>query len=173
MNEKLIVIVGFMGSGKTVVAKELSRLLSRPFVDLDGRIEDVEGRNPAQIINEDGEQGFREKETAALSELLRRDKRAVVALGGGAWTIAVNRGLIRSVASVVVWLNTPLDVCWQRIEQDSQLRPMASTRAVAERLFTERLPFYRLADVHVWVADESPLDIAKNIAALLQQQSDT
>ena len=171
MSDKLIVIVGFMGCGKTVVAQELSRLLDRSCVDLDARIEDVEGRSPAQIISENGEAAFREKETTVLRELLSRDEPAVVALGGGAWTIAANRESIRSVDSFVVWLDTPLDVCWQRIEQDAQFRPMAPSRAAAERLFSERLPFYRMADVHVGVIDESPTQIAENIAALLRQHS--
>ena len=173
MNDKAIFIVGFMGCGKTVVARELARLLEKPFVDLDAEIEVFEGRAPAQIISEDGEQVFRKKETKALREVLRREERAVVALGGGAWTSAVNRELIRSVNCVVGWLATPFDTCWRRIQQDAQARPMAPSRAAAQRLFSERLPFYRLADVHVGLTDESPTQIAENIAALLQQQSHT
>lgn len=171
MNDTLIFIVGFMGCGKTVVAQALARLLGKNFVDLDAEIEQFEGRNPAQIISEDGEQAFRGKETAALRELLQHHEGSVVALGGGAWTIAVNRELIRSVNSVVVWLDTPLDICWQRIEQDAQFRPMAPSRAATERLFSERLPFYGLADLRIASANESPAQIAKNIAALLRQQS--
>ena len=171
MKDKLIVIVGFMGCGKTVVAQELARLLGKPLVDLDANIEQFEGRSPAQIISEDGEEAFREKETKALREVLRRDEAAVVALGGGAWTNAVNREVVRSVDSVVVWLDTPFDICWQRIEQDTHFRPMAPSRAAAERLFSERLPFYRIADLRIGFADESPAQLAENIAALLQQQS--
>lgn len=170
MNNKLIFIVGFMGCGKTMVAEALSRLLERPLVDLDKRLEDVEGRSPAQIISEDGEQAFREKETAVLRELLHPAQGAVVALGGGAWTMAVNRELIRSVDSVVIWLDTPFDVCWQRIEQDAQFRPMAPSRAAAEKLFSERLVFYQMADLRIGFAGGAPVQIAKNIAALLKQQ---
>ena len=170
MNEKLIFIVGFMGCGKTMVAEDLSRVLERPWVDLDARIEDVEGRSPAQIISEDGEQAFREKETAVLRELLRGSQGTVIALGGGAWPMAVNRELIRSVDGVVIWLDTPFDVCWQRIEQDAQFRPMAPSRATAEKLFSERLVFYQMADLRIGFASESPAQIAKNIAACLKQQ---
>lgn len=171
MNDKPIVIVGFMGCGKTVVARELARLLGKPFVDLDAQIDIFEGSTPAQIISEHGEPAFREKETRVLRELLCRDKRAVFALGGGAWIIAVNRELIRSVDSVVVWLDTPLDICWQRIAQDAQFRPMAPSRVAAELLFSERLPFYRMADHRIGLADQSPAQIAETIAALLQQES--
>jgi shikimate kinase len=168
MNDKLIVIVGFMGCGKTVVAKELSLLLNKPCVDLDARVEELEGRSPAQIISEDGEQAFREKETQTLAAMLDGEEGTVIALGGGAWPFAVNRELVRSVGSITIWLDTPFDSCWKRIEQDSALRPMAPSRTAAEKLFSERLPFYRLADVHVGVTDESPTQIAENIAALLQ-----
>ena len=171
MNDKLIVIVGFMGSGKTAVGQELSHLLDKRFDDLDERIEKFEGRSPAEIIREDGEQRFREIETAALRKLL--DQPAVVALGGGAWPIAANRELIRSGESIVVWLDAPFDVCWDRIQRDTELRPMASSRGAAERLYSDRLPFYQLADVRVAGSDHSAVEIAEHIAALLQQQSHT
>ena len=169
MNDKLIVIVGFMGCGKTAVARELSPLLNKPCVDLDARIEELEGRTPAQIINDDGKQAFRATESETLRALLDGEKESVIALGGGAWAIAVNRELVRSVDSIAIWLDTPFDVCWQRIKQDGTSRPMARSRADAERLFLERLPYYRLADLHVEVAEKSPRQVAENIAALLQR----
>lgn len=173
MNEKLIVIVGFMGCGKTAVAKELSRLLNKPFVDLDTEVEKIDGRVPAQIISEDGEKAFRDQETKALGALLDTHDQTVVALGGGAWTIAVNRELIRSVESITIWLDVPFDICWERIEKDGSTRPLAPSRTAAENLYSERLPFYRLADLHVPVSDELPTETAKKINALLQQQPHT
>lgn len=168
MKDRRIVIVGFMGCGKTVVAPELARLLGKSFVDLDAQIEQLARRGPARIISEDGEQAFREKETTTLRELLGSDERAVVALGGGAWTIAVNRELIRAFEAVVVWLDAPFDLCWERIEKEADSRPLAPSRKAAEKLFSERRPLYRLADIHVAVADEPPMQIAESIAALLQ-----
>ena len=173
MKDKLIVIVGFMGCGKTAVGKELGRLLNTTFIDLDSRIEDIEERTPAQIIREDGEHAFREKETSALRDLLGDIQQSVIALGGGAWTIAVNRELIRSVPSIVIWLDAPFDTCWERIEHDASLRPMAPSRSAAEKLFAGRMQFYRLADLQLRVTTESPKQTAENIAALLQQQSHT
>jgi shikimate kinase len=168
MNDKLIVIVGFMGCGKTAVAKELSRLLKKPCVDLDARIEELEARTPAEIITDDGDLAFRAVETQALrASLADGEKGTVIALGGGAWPVPVNRELVHSVDSTVIWLNTPFDVCWRRIERDVRSRPLAPSRTAAETLFSERLPFYRLADLHLEVGDESPTQIAERIAALL------
>ncbi|HKO60160.1 MAG TPA: shikimate kinase [Pyrinomonadaceae bacterium] len=168
MNDKLIVIVGFMGCGKTAVAKELSRLLKKRCLDLDAHIQDLERRSPAQIIEDDGELAFRAVETQALRAILAAgEKGTVIALGGGAWAIPVNRELIPALETVVVWLDAPLDLCWRRIAKDADSRPLAPTRSAAEILFSERLPFYRLADLHVEVGDESPTQIAERIAALL------
>ncbi|HEY5884779.1 MAG TPA: shikimate kinase [Pyrinomonadaceae bacterium] len=173
MNDKLIFVVGFMGCGKSAVAKELSRLLNKPFVDLDLEVGKIDGRPPAQIITQDGEKTFRDQETKALRALLDTHDQAVVALGGGAWTIAVNRELIRSVESITIWLDVPFDICWQRIEKDGSTRPLAPSRTAAENLYSERLPFYRRANVHVPVSDELPTETAKKINALLPQQSHT
>ena len=173
MSNELIVLVGFMGCGKTAVANELAALLDQTFIDLDAQIERIEGRSPAQIIREEGEQAFREKETAELRSILNRGERAVVALGGGAWTVSVNRESVRSVESIVIWLDTPFDICWQRIEQEGKSRPMAPSRAAAENRFSERIRFYSMADLHVPATTESPKQIAEHIAALLQQQSHT
>src|SRR3979409_228157 len=87
-----IVIVGFMGCGKTTVAKALAHRLHGDSIDLDSFI--AEGRSPAEIIEQDGEPAFRKIETEALRTVLAKKDAGVIALGGGAWTIEANRGLI-------------------------------------------------------------------------------
>src|SRR6185295_7318378 len=111
---RLIVVVGFMGCGKTEVARRLATRLELPFIDLDDLITQTEGRSPAQLIREDGEQTFRKIETRVLTDLVERDEDAVVALGGGAWIESVNRQLISNSRAVSVWLDTPFEVCWER-----------------------------------------------------------
>src|SRR6185369_16626495 len=94
MTNQQLIIVGFMGSGKTTVARELARRLNRAVIDLDDFITTSAGRSPAEIIQKDGEPGFREIETRLLDEVLRHNPDAIIAAGGGAWTIPENRRLI-------------------------------------------------------------------------------
>jgi shikimate kinase len=173
MNDTRIVIVGFMGCGKTEVARELALMRNVGWADLDALIEEEEGRSPAQIIIENGETVFREKETGALRKLLTSDGEQVIAMGGGAWTIPDNRALVREHNAVTVWLDAPFDLCWQRIEAADQARPLAPTRDAALKLYSQRGPIYSLAALRITVANESPAAIAERIAALLLQQSHT
>src|SRR3981081_610280 len=93
MNRR-IVLVGFMGSGKTTVAEALARQLGWQAIDLDSFIAEREGRSPAEIIAQSGEPAFRQIETDALVAVLRKKEVRVIALGGGAWTIEANRALV-------------------------------------------------------------------------------
>ncbi len=97
MDQRLIVIAGFMGSGKTTVARALTDLLGWEAQDLDESISREEQRSPKEIIEQDGEDRFREIETQALSELLKRNSAGVVALGGGTWTVPANRKLLADI----------------------------------------------------------------------------
>src|ERR1051326_5657634 len=93
MNRR-IVILGFMGCGKTTVAAELARQLECDFKDLDSVVTQREGRSPAEIIRDNGESAFRQVETQALNEVLTDTNARVIALGGGTWTVPANRTLI-------------------------------------------------------------------------------
>jgi shikimate kinase len=78
-----IIITGFMGAGKTSIASALARRLACAMIDLDQFIREREGRTPQAIIDEDGEQRFREIEAQALREALETDGARIIALGGG------------------------------------------------------------------------------------------
>ena len=110
-----IVITGFMGCGKTEVARTLARHFDLTLVDLDQRIAEQHGRTAAQLIVEEGEPAFRLVETQTLGELLQAGVAGVIALGGGAWITAANRDLIQQHHGVTVWLDTPFELCRQRI----------------------------------------------------------
>ena len=163
-----LVITGFMGCGKTRVARELAQRLDLEMVDLDDRITQREGRSPAQLIKEEGEQSFRFIESDVLRELLEAMHSGVIALGGGAWIEERNRDLLNQYGCKSVWLDVPFEVCWSRIEASAEERPLGRTRGEAEARYEGRRPFYALARVHIAVtADETFDDLVSRIEAAL------
>ena len=153
-----------MGTGKTTVARELGAKLNCPAVDLDDVITRRENRSPGEIIEQVGEEAFRKIETKLLREVLEEQAARIIAVGGGAWTLATNRGLIARHGAFSVWLDAPFELCWKRIEAGGELRPLARSRELAERLFRERKPVYQLADARVPTSEgESAADIATKV----------
>jgi shikimate kinase len=167
MNRR-IVILGFMACGKTTVAKELADQLECDLVDLDSFITEHHGRSPAEIIQQDGEENFREIETLALRDVLQSSNARVIALGGGTWTIPENRTLIALHDCFTVWLDAPFDLCWQRIiDGPGTVRPLAPDRAVALIRFGARRADYALAEHRMVVsASDSQQTIANQLLPL-------
>ena len=162
-----IVITGFMGCGKSKVARELAVRRNVVMVDLDDWITRRVGRNPAQLINEAGEPAFREIETTALRELLQSGEAGVIALGGGAWIEAANRELIDQFSCTSVWLDTPFEICWERIAASEEDRPLGRTREEAQARYDRRKPIYELAMVHIALSSEASGD---NLISLIEAQ---
>jgi shikimate kinase len=154
MNRR-IVIVGFMGCGKTTVAEALAHRLRCASLDLDSFITEREGRSPAEIIEQDGEPAFREIETDALREVLEKKDAGVIALGGGAWTIEANRALIIQHDGSSIWLDAPFELCWERISASVTGRPLAPDRASAEKLYADRRASYELSEQQLKVSSEA------------------
>jgi shikimate kinase len=146
-----IIITGFMGSGKTRLARELARRLNLEMIDLDDRVTEREGKSPAQLIVDEGEEAFRLIESDVLRELLETNGAGVIALGGGAWIVDANRQLIDEYDCLTVWLDVPFEVCWARIETSNDDRPLGRTRDQAQTLYDRRRAVYQLAKIHVEV----------------------
>ena len=153
-----IVITGFMGCGKSRVARELARRLNVAMIDLDERITASEGRTPAQLITESGEYAFRIVETNALRELLQTNAAGVIALGGGAWIESANRDLIDQYGCLSVWLDAPFAVCWERISASTDERPLGKTIDEAEARYNARKPIYALAKIQIPVTGAESVD---------------
>jgi shikimate kinase len=169
-----IIITGFMGAGKTTVAVSLSRKLSCAMIDLDRFITERTGRTPQAIIDEDGEQRFRELESEALLDALETVGAQTIALGGGTWTGPANRALIKERNGFTVWLDAPFELCWQRISSENSSRPLARDFNSARELYDERRAVYDLAMLRVEVCEDKSADaIALEImyALSLQQES--
>ena len=165
-----IVITGFMGCGKTKVARELARKINAVMVDLDDVITQRVGRSPAQLIVEDGEAAFRAVETETLREVLQNNVAKVIALGGGAWIQETNRQLINQYSRLSVWLDAPFEMCWTRIAASQEDRPLGRTREQALALYEQRRPVYELANVHIAIGEENAEDLVSRLLHLFKHE---
>jgi shikimate kinase len=164
-SEKRIVLTGFMGVGKSTVARFLASLLKCRKIDLDLFTEQSEKRSIAEIINTVGESRYRQIETENLRKILLNNQAQIIALGGGAWTIEENRRLIKEQNFTTVWLESSFEHCWRNIRFSKRERPLAKNKQQTERLFDERQKFYCLADWHFIIKPElTSFEIAKKIA---------
>ena len=153
-----IVITGFMGCGKSRIARLLAQRLNVAMVDLDELITAREGRSPAQLIIEEGEPHFRAIESDTLRSLLERGDAGVIALGGGAWIEERNRELVRQNNCKSVWLDAPFETCWARITASAEDRPLARSREQAQALYDLRRPIYELASIHIEIQEDHSID---------------
>jgi shikimate kinase len=157
-NSGPIIIAGFMACGKTALARAVAARLNCKMIDLDEVITNREGRSPAEIIEEDGESAFRMIETIALHDVLKDGAVGVIALGGGAWISETSRELINQYASFSVWLDTPFEVCWERITLSEVVRPLSSSKKEARKLYDRRRTVYALADLRLEANEGASLD---------------
>jgi len=167
MNKKSqsIVLTGFMGVGKSTVARHLSGILRCSRVDLDQFIEQSEKRKIAEIIENDGETAYRKIESRNLRSLLETTNSRIISLGGGAWTIKENRERIQEKGLTTVWLESTFEHCWYNIKFSRKFRPLAKDKTSALKLFNERNKLYCLADWHFLMRpDLTSAQIAKQIA---------
>ena len=156
-----VVLVGFMGAGKSTVGPLVAQRLGWAFLDLDDDIEAAAGRTVPEIFATDGEAAFRAAERAA-AERARRRERLVLATGGGAFTVPETRRVLQRGA-LTVWLRCALGALLARIPADGS-RPLAANRATIGPLLVGREPSYALADLTVDTTHMAPADVANIIA---------
>jgi shikimate kinase len=154
-------LIGFMGAGKTTVARALARRIGWQFEDIDERIESRERRAVASIFAQNGEPYFRALERQMLMELLP-ERNMIVATGGGTFVDPGNRATMLSDGAVA-WLDLPLTRVIERVPSDGR-RPLAADRAAMEQLFQSRQIAYALADVRV----DASRPIAEIVERLLE-----
>lgn len=137
-----LVLVGFMGSGKSSVGRILSSLTGFTLLDTDTLVAEEAGTSVAEIFRRHGEGRFRELEAAVLQSLVGR-LGLIVATGGGMVTSAANRELLPRIGPVV-WLDAGPEQLFQRIKHSK--RPLLQTddpRRTVEELYRAREPLYR------------------------------
>lgn len=145
---RAVVLVGFMGAGKTSVGRELGARLGWRFADLDDRVEAREGRSVPEIFRDSGEAGFRRAEHAALRELLAElesGSPVIVALGGGAFVQAANVALVEGAGTPTVFLDASPEELWRRCAADALERPLRRNQQEFRQLYDLRRPGYQQA----------------------------
>ncbi len=146
-----IFIIGFMGSGKSYVGKQLAQLLDYLYVDTDNLIENTEGVAIAELFDAKGEAAFRQIESNALKGLSKWDN-IIVATGGGAPCFHDNMKFINH-SGITVYLKTDPNLLLERLKSEAEKRPLLRGRSEAELLafinskVTERAVFYEQADI--------------------------
>jgi shikimate kinase len=155
-----LALIGFMGTGKTSVARLLAEKLQFDFLDTDDAIEASAGKPITRIFAEDGEAAFRQLEAEFVRSLSDR-RRTVIATGGG---LAANPGCLDSLKAhaLVVCLWASPETIWQRVRHQTH-RPLLQTadpEARIRQLLAERDPFYRQADLLLNTEQRSPRQIA-------------
>jgi shikimate kinase len=161
----LLVLIGFMGAGKSTVGRLLALQLACPFVDLDVEIARTHGPIP-ELFSGRGESGFRAIEHHHLDITLPCLKRpSVFALGGGAFLQPANRELLDRHAATVIFLDAPFEVVRARIADSGHQRPLARDLESLRRLYELRRPTY-LAAHHTF--DASDTDPSSLLASLVQ-----
>ena len=117
-----VILIGFMGSGKTTVGLRLSYRLRRPVTDTDKEIEREEKRTISDIFAADGEDYFRDKETACLKKLLSSGSNQIISVGGGLPLRKENRELMHELGQVF-YLRASADTIYVRLKHDTT-RPL-------------------------------------------------
>ena len=163
-----IVLIGFMGCGKSTVGRELHQRLGYPLIDMDHEIEHRAGKPITAIFADDGEAAFRAMETSLLRELAEQQGGgAIISTGGGVVGSFENRQLLRQLG-YVVWLDAPEAAIIERTSKN-RARPLLHTEdplAKIRELMAIRAPLYQ-ETAHLRL-DTAGLDSSELAAGILE-----
>jgi shikimate kinase len=164
-----VVLVGFMGSGKSSVGRLVARTLGGRFVDTDRLVVDRAGREITEIFAKEGEAFFRQEESRALRSLLGGGG-LVVATGGGIVTVPENLPSLRQLG-FVVWLTASEEVIWERVSRTTK-RPLLRTenpRETMRALLEKRSPLYAaVAEMTVDTTGLTHAEVAERICGVVR-----
>jgi len=159
----VIVLVGFMGAGKTTVGRLLADRLRRPFTDLDDLVRARDGRSIPEIFRADGEPYFRQLESECLREILKSTQARVLAVGGGAFAEAESAAAVRKAGATVVFLDAEVGELLRRCAAEAGERPLLRDPNQFCQLYESRRQAYMAADVRVETGSLAPSQVAEEI----------
>ncbi|MDD6810807.1 MAG: shikimate kinase [Lachnospiraceae bacterium] len=141
-----IILIGFMGCGKSTVGIKLSYRMRRSMLDTDKLIEKEEGRTISEIFATDGEVYFRDLETKCLKNLIQTEKNRIISVGGGLPIRKENHILLKQLGTVV-YLRASAETIYERVKNDTT-RPLLqgeNPKEKIENLMEQRLVIYEQA----------------------------
>ena len=170
-----IYLMGYMGSGKSIIGKELATALGYEFIDFDRFIEQQEGTSIARIFDAKGEIYFRKKEALYLEELVTSNRvETIISLGGGTPCYGANLKFILDSGDHSIYLSTSVKELTLRLWKERSKRPLISNQESIEDLeefirkhLFERGFYYNQAEHVVKTDGKSVLDVVQEIVAPL------
>jgi shikimate kinase len=168
-----IILLGYMGSGKSTIARLLASKLALPVFDLDVIIENENGMSIKELFKNKGEVYFRKLETETLIRFLSSTSSFVLSLGGGTPCYGNNMELVNGASNTSIYLNTSVNELYSRLLSEKENRPLIAALSdqemkefVAKHLF-ERSFFYNQAKYTLVGDNKSPEAIVNEIELLL------
>lgn len=165
-----IILIGFMGCGKSTIGRLLSEKTGYEFMDTDLEIEQREGRTISSIFEKEGEEYFRNLETQVVEELLTKEKGMIVSVGGGLPVRSKNREILLQLGTVI-YLKTKPETIYERVKEDTG-RPLLQTEDPKKRIkemMQDREEKYREAShYNLWTDEKNPEEIMEEILGLLK-----
>lgn len=164
-----IVLIGFMGTGKTTTGKMLANRLHRPFVDVDRKIEQQLELEISQIFEKHGEHFFRDVEKRMVAKVSRYTN-TVIATGGGVVLSSANLKNLR-MNGIIVLLTASLDVIYERTER-RKTRPLLECEDKFNKiadLLAQRQDLYNEYDLKIDTSSLPPAEVVEQIILFLRQ----
>jgi len=167
----IVVLIGYMASGKTSLGKKLAEKLNYNFIDLDDFIENKENLSVSEVFKTKGEIYFRKQESFYLKELLQSKNNIVLAVGGGTPCYSGNMDYILNAENVnSIYLKASLATLANKLIKKKAKRPLIAhiqnkeemTEFIGKHLF-ERVQFYNQAEIHVTIDNKTKDDVVEDI----------
>ncbi|TDD75269.1 shikimate kinase [Flavobacterium caseinilyticum] len=168
-----IILLGYMGCGKSTIADKLSKTISIRFVDLDKKIEEKTNLSINDIFKKYGEIYFRKVEREVFIELLHSPQQLIIGLGGGTPCYANNHELLKNENVVSIYLKASIETLFSRLISNRSKRPLIASKSdeemkefIAKHLF-DRSFYYNQAQYKVSVDDKTVDQTVLDIVAIL------
>lgn len=167
--KSIIAINGIMGVGKSTIGQKLAAKLNYYFIDCDNEIEDRNKKTINQIFSEDGEDYFRQQEVNLINELVNRNEKLVIALGGGAYINEEIRNVLKKKATTI-WLKAKVDDIYNRLKNKTN-RPLinkSNRKEILRNLIKIRNPIYSESDFTIEISGKTSDYLVKEIINLIE-----